>query len=109
MLTARDINNQTKLRFIKCYIWSTMFYGCETWAISEAMKKQLEAVEMWFLRRMRKISWIKKVTNEDILRRAQNERQLMKQIVKRQSSFLEHIVRKGSIEYQVVTEKVEGQ
>ena len=46
-------------------------YGCETWTISEAMKKQLEAAEMWFLRRMMKISWKKKVTNEDVLRRAQ--------------------------------------
>ena len=39
VLTARDINNQTKLRLIKCYIWSTMFNGCEAWMIREAMKK----------------------------------------------------------------------
>ena len=48
VLTARDINNQTKLRLIKCYIWSTMLYGCETWLISEAMKMQLKAGEMVF-------------------------------------------------------------
>ena len=108
VLTARNINSQTKLRLIKCYIWSNMLYGCETWTISEAMKKQLEAAEMWFLRRMMKISWIKKVTNQDVLRRALTERQLMKQIVKRQCSFLGHIVRKGGIECQVVTGKVEG-
>ena len=83
-------------------------YGCEAWTISEAMKKQLEAAEMWFLRRMMKISWMKKVTNEDVLRRAQTERQVMKQIVKRQCSFFGHIVRKGGIEYQVVTGKVQG-
>ena len=63
---------------------------------------------MWFLRRMM-ISWMKKVTNKDVLRRPQTERQLMKQIVKRQCSFLGHIARKGSIEYQVVTGKVEGE
>ena len=83
-----------------------MFYGCETWTIHKAMKKQLEAVEMWFLRRMMKISWMKEVTNEDVLRRALTKRQLMKQIVKRQCSFLGYIVRKGGIEYQVVTGKV---
>ena len=54
-----------------------------------------------------KISCIKKVTNEDVLRRAQTERQLIKQILKRQCSFLGHIVRKGGIQYQVVTEEVE--
>ena len=73
-------------------------YGCETWTISEAMKKQLEAVEMWFLRRM-KISWTKKITNESVLRRAQTERQSMKQIAKRQCSFLGHVLRKRRIEY----------
>ena len=72
------------------------------------MKKQLEAAEMWFLRRMMKISCIKKVTNVDVLRKAQTERQSMKQIVKRYCSFLGLFVRKGGIECQVVTRKVEG-
>ena len=85
-----------------------MLYGCETWTISKGMKKQLEAAEMRFLRRMMKISWIKKVKIEDVVRRAQTERQLMKQIVKRQCSFLGHTVRKGGIECQVVTGTVEG-
>ena len=55
-----------------------------------------------------KISWIKKVAKENVLRKAQTERQVMKQIVKRQYSFLGHILRKAGIEYQVVTGKVEG-
>ena len=53
-------------------------------------------------------SWKKKVTNEEVLRRAQTERQLMKQIVNRQCSFLGHIVWKGGIECRMVTGKVEG-
>ena len=85
-----------------------MMYGCETWMINETMKKQLNAAEMWFLRRMMKISWIKMVTNENVLTRAQTERQLMKQIVKRQCSFFGHVLRKRGIEYQVITGKVEG-
>ena len=71
-------------------------------------ENELEAAEMWFLRRMMKISWIKKVTNEKVLRKAQTERQVMKQIVKRQCGFLGHILGNGGIEYQVVTGKVEG-
>ena len=55
-----------------------------------------------------KISWIKKVTNGNVMTRAQAERQLMKQIVKRQCSFLGHVLRKRGIEYQVITGKVEG-
>ena len=83
-------------------------YGCEAWTIRKVMKKQLETAEMWFLRRMMKISWVKKVTNEDVLRKAQTERQLMKLKVERQCSFLGHGTRKGGIEYQVVTGKVVG-
>ncbi len=108
VVSTRNINNKTKLRLIKCYIWSTMMYGCETWTISEAMKKQLEATEMWTLRRMLKISWIRMMKNDDILRRAGTERQLMKSIVQRQCSFLGHVLRRRGIEHQVVTGKVEG-
>ncbi len=53
-------------------------------------------------------SWINKVTNNNVLRRAETERQLMKQLVKRQCSFIGHIMRKRGIEYQMVTGKVEG-
>ena len=81
------------LDLIECDIWSTMMYGCETWTISEAMKKQREAAEMWFLQWMMKISWTNKVTNENVLRRVQTGRQLMKKIVKRQCSFLGHVLR----------------
>ena len=62
---------------------------------------------MFFRGRM-KISWIKKVTNENVLRRAQTERQLMKQIVQRKCSVLVHETRKRSIEHKVVTGKVKG-
>ena len=82
-------------------------YRCETWTMSEAMKKQLEVAEMWFLRRMMKMSWTKKMTNENVLRRAQTERQLMKQVVKRHCRFLGHVLRKRGTKYQVVTGKVE--
>ena len=76
-------------------------HGCETWTISEAMKKPLVVTEMRFPRRILKISCIKKVMNENELRRAQTERELMKQIVKRRCHFLGHENRKGSIECQV--------
>ncbi|XP_069985631.1 uncharacterized protein [Penaeus vannamei] len=55
VLSPRNINYQTKRRLIKCYTWSTTMHGRETWTTSEAIKKELEATEMWFLRRMTKI------------------------------------------------------
>jgi len=48
VLTSRAINMSTKLRLLKCYVWSTLLYGCESWTVSQRMKSKLEATEMWF-------------------------------------------------------------
>ena len=52
--------------------------------------KQLEATKIWFLRRMLRLSYKDRVTNEEVLRRANVDRTLMKDIVKRQMEFFEH-------------------
>ena len=46
ILTSEGINMQKRLRALKCYVWSTLLYGCETWIISKAMEKRLVATEM---------------------------------------------------------------
>ena len=74
---------------------------CEAWTINEAIKKQLEAAVMQLLQRIMKIYWIQKAMNENFLRTAQAEQQLLKQIMKRQCSFLGHIIRKEGIKYQM--------
>ena len=45
---------------LECDIEPILMYGCEAWTISKQAQKKLEAVEMWFLRRMMKISWMAK-------------------------------------------------
>ena len=66
VLKSRNIDLQLRIRVLKCYVMTTLLYGCETWTLSGDMMKQLEAVEMWFLRRMLRISWIEKVTHEEV-------------------------------------------
>ena len=56
VLTSPNISMSTRQRILNCYIWSILNYGCETWSVSSVMQKRLEATEMWFLRRMLKIS-----------------------------------------------------
>ena len=72
-------------------VWSVLLYGSESWTISRAMQERLQAVEMWFLRRMLRIPWVDRVTNEEVLGRAGTHRQLMRAIVTRQIRFLGHI------------------
>ena len=108
ILTARNISIAVRLRVLKCYIWSTLLYGCETWTISGDMIKKLEALETWFYRRMLRISWKENVTNVEVYRRMNTSTSLLIDIVHRQLTFLGHILRKGELENLVVTGFVDG-
>ena len=112
-LTSSNISMSTRQRILNCYIWSILMYGCETWSISSVMRKRLEAAEMWFLRRMLKISWTEKISNERVLTIANVKRKMLQTIKKRKMTFLGHVMRrKGienlSIENLSLTGKVEG-
>ncbi|KAF0771869.1 Reverse transcriptase domain-containing protein [Aphis craccivora] len=56
------------IRLIKTYVWSVALYGSETWTINKKEKAMLEALEMWCWRKMQRISWTDRRSNEDILR-----------------------------------------
>jgi hypothetical protein len=58
-----DLHLRNKL--VNCYIWSTAFYGAETWTLRKVDQKYLESFEMWCWRRMEKISWTGRVRNEE--------------------------------------------
>ena len=107
-MTARNISIAVRLRVLKCYIWSTLLYGCETWTISGDMIKKLEALETWFYRRMLRISWKENVSNVEVYRGMNTSTPLLIDIVHRQLTFLGHILRKGELEKLVVTGFVDG-
>ena len=93
MLTNITMNMDLRLRLLRCYVWSTLLYGCETWTVKKTMEKRLKATEMWFLRRMLRIPWTARVFNEEVMRRAGVERRLLKTIRKKQLNFVGHIMR----------------
>jgi hypothetical protein len=84
-----DLNIRKNLR--KTYIWSIMLYGCETWTIAREKIRTIKAFEMWCYRRMQKISWTDRITNEEVLERV-SERKSMS-IQKRRNEFIGHILR----------------
>ena len=87
VLKNRNINIQLRCRILKCYVWSTLLYGSEAWTLSSKMLNKLEATEMWFLRRMQRISYTEHVTNVEVLRRANTKRKLLSEMVNRQVKF----------------------
>ena len=85
-----------------------LLYGAESWTISRTIQDRLQAAEMWFLRRMLRISWTDRITNKVVLGRAGTSRQLIKTIIIRQIRFLGHVMRKELLEYLALTGKIEG-
>ena len=80
MLRNLGIGMQTKVRLLKANVWSVMLFGCESWTISKEMRRRLEAAEIWFVRRMLRIPWPARRTNEEVLRRAGVKRELLTMI-----------------------------
>ena len=56
ILTSRNISIELRSRIAKCYIWSTLLYGAETWTLTKVTSDKLEAFKMWLYRRMLRIS-----------------------------------------------------
>ena len=73
-----DLNLRKKL--VKCYIWSMVSYGAETWTPRAADQKYLESFEMWCWRRMEKISWTHHVRNEEVLLRVNGQKNILRRI-----------------------------
>ena len=87
--------------------WSTLLYGSEAWRLSTKMLNKLEATEMWFLRRMQRISSTEHVTNVEVLRRANTQRKLPSEMVNRLMKFFGHVMRKEEMENLVTIGYVE--
>ena len=83
-----------------------LLYCCEGWTVRKTMEALLQTAEMWFLHQMLKISWSDKTSNDNMLLRANTSRRLT--IITRQLRFVEHVVRKGKLEYLTLTGQIEG-
>ena len=80
-----EVNN----RLLKCYIWSVLTYGCESWTLSKVMEKRLEDTEMWFYKKMLRIFWVQRVTNAEVLKKMKAKRQLTATIRERELALKE--------------------
>src|SRR5437870_6894682 len=82
-----NIRLSTKLNVLNTYVYSILLYASECWTISATITKKLEAAEMWFYRRILRISYTKHITNEEVLSRMATTRNLIITVRGRQMSF----------------------
>jgi len=93
-LFTGKMNLELKKRIMKCLVWSVALYAAEMWALKQTDRRRLEASEMWIWRRMEKISWfVDKVTNEEVLRRVNEDRQILNSTWQRKHRWIGHVLR----------------
>ena len=69
------ITSHTKMKLIRCYVFSVLFYGVESWTLTETTTKKLESFEMWLYRRTLRILWTARITNVEVFRKMKKEKE----------------------------------
>ena len=98
ILKSRNISIELRSCIAKCYIWSTLLYGPETWTLTKETSDKLEAFEMWLYRRMLRISWKEHKTNGEVLHKMKTKRSLSNTIKKRKCQYFGHIIRGNGVQ-----------
>ena len=68
ILKSRDITLLTKVHLFKALVFPGVMYGCENWTIKKAEQQRIDAFELWYWRRLLRVSWIARRSNQSILK-----------------------------------------
>ena len=68
MLKSRDITLSTKVHLVKAMVFTIVMYGCESWTTKKAEHRRIDAFELWCWRRLLRVPWTAKRSNQSILR-----------------------------------------
>ena len=108
ILKNKKMTVRTRMLVLKCYVHSILQYGCEAWTLNAELRRAINAFEMWCLRRMQRISYVNRKTNEEILQQTGQKRELLKNVMNRQLQFFWHVMRKQKLEQVVICGKIRG-
>ena len=65
---SRDITLPTKVHLVKAMVFPVVMYGCETWTVKKAERQRIDAFELWCWRRLFRVPWIARRSNQSILK-----------------------------------------
>ena len=68
MLRERDIKRKAKARLVKAMVFPVVMYGCESWTIKKAEYQRIDAFELWCWRRLLRVPWTARRSNQSILK-----------------------------------------
>jgi len=109
ILKSRGITLPTKVHLVKAMVFPVVIYGCESWTVKKAERQRIDAFELWFWRRLLRVPWTPRRSNQSILKEISLEYSLEGLILKLKLQYFGHLMRRvDSFEKTQMLGKIEG-
>ena len=109
ILKSRDITLLTKIRLVKATVFPVVMYGCERWAIKKVEHRRTNAFELWCWRRLLRVPWTARRSNESIPKEISPEYSLERLVLKLKLQYFGHLMqRTDSLEKTLMLGGIEG-
>ena len=106
---SRDITLPTKVHLVKAMVSPVVMYGCESWTVKKAERQTTDTFELWCWRRLLRVPWTARRSNQSILREINPEYSLRGLILKLNLQYFGHLMRRtDSLEKTLMLGKIEG-
>ena len=94
ILKSRDITLPTKVCLVKAMVFPVVMYGCESWTIKKAEHQSIDAFELWCWRRLLRVAWTARISNQSILKEISPEYSLEGLMLKLKLQNFGHLMRR---------------
>ena len=109
ILKSRDITLPTKIRLVKAVVFPVVMYGCESWTVKKAERQRMDAFELWCWRRLLRVPWTARRSNQSILKEISPEYSLEGLTLKLKLQYFGHLMRRvDSLEKTLMLGGIEG-
>ena len=109
ILKSRDFTLPTKVHLVKAMVFLVVKYGCENWNMKKAKHRRIDASELWCWRRLLRVPWTAKRSNQSILKEISPEYSLEGLMLKLKLQYIGHLMqRTDSLEKTLMLGKIEG-
>ena len=108
ILKSRDITLPKKVHLVKAMVFSGVMYGCESWTIKKTEHQRIDAFELWCWRRLMRVPWIRRKSNQSFLKEISPEYSLEGLMLKLMFQYTGHLIwRTDSLEKTLMLGKTE--
>ena len=109
ILKSRDITLSTEVYLVKAMVFPVVMYGCENWTVKKAEHRRIDAFELWCWRRLLRVLWTARRSNQSILKEISPECSLEGLMLKLKLQYFGHLIqRTDSFEKTLMLRKIEG-